>query len=257
MQIKENNNIDKLKELVNELTIRDEQIFREHNIFEKIVNLVMDGIWIVDIDNHTIYSNDKLSAMIGYTQNELMNKNIYDFILEEDRVIAKKYIEKRKIDVEPYFFRFITKEEGLLLTHISVAPLYSTINKKYRGAIIYLKQIDNKLLMDYHKKMFLELMFDPFIMVDFNGIIQDTNENYRQMLKYESKNNIIGKHYSLFVQKDYNEPSKKAFETLLKGQELSEFQNQLICADNEVINVSWRCRPNLDSKMIFASAKKI
>ena len=93
-------NMERLKELVEELTVRDEHIFREHLIFEQIVKLVMDGIWIVDENGDTIYVNDKMALILRNIPAEIISKNVSVYMNEVDTEILFKNINKKNIVVK-------------------------------------------------------------------------------------------------------------------------------------------------------------
>lgn len=249
-------NIERLKSIVEELTIRDEQIFREHNIYEKIVMLVLDGIWIIDQDNNTIFINDKMATMLGFTAAEISDKNMFSFMPEEDQMLAKKNIEKRKrVTENSQFFKFIRKDGTIINTQITTAPLFKS-DKIYRGVIAYVKEVETKEMINFYKQMFFDVSLDALLIVDFNGIIIDANFQYYSMLGY-TKEETIGRHYIDLVNFEDKGKSEDVFKELTKGNDLTKFINELICKDRSKITVSWRAKSLLKEKLIFANARKI
>ncbi|MFM1842651.1 MAG: hypothetical protein RLZZ490_1387 [Cyanobacteriota bacterium] len=49
--------------------------------YRHIVELTSEGIWILDSDQETVFANPQLAAMLGYSVEEILRRNISSFIL--------------------------------------------------------------------------------------------------------------------------------------------------------------------------------
>ncbi|NQT32057.1 MAG: PAS domain S-box protein, partial [Candidatus Omnitrophica bacterium] len=50
-----------------------------------VIETMLDGLWIVDIDGRTIDVNPQMGKMLGYKKEELLGKSPVEFFAEEDR----------------------------------------------------------------------------------------------------------------------------------------------------------------------------
>jgi PAS domain S-box-containing protein len=48
--------------------------------YRRIVELTTDGIWILDQNQETIFVNQQLAMMLGYSIEELLHHNIFSFM---------------------------------------------------------------------------------------------------------------------------------------------------------------------------------
>ena len=66
--------------------------------YRQLVELAHSGIWVVDKDFTTTFVNPRMLEMLGYTENEMLGKNLLDFIepgmVKRIRTIMKEYNEK-------------------------------------------------------------------------------------------------------------------------------------------------------------------
>ncbi len=250
-------NIIRLKELVDELTVRDEQIFREHGIFEQIVRLVLDGIWIIDEKYETVFINDQMCAMLGFTQAEMIGEQLIDYLQRDiDVQKIKKSIGKKKYAVkEQHIFQLKCKDNSFTSATIITAPLFG-LNRKYRGSIVYVKEITNDEVLNYYKQVFFDVSLDALLVTDVHGIIQDANPQYYTMLEY-SKKEVVGQHFSNFITKEDKDKSTDAFDELIIGNDLLIFENNLLTKKGDKVPVTWRARPVLENGLIFATGRRI
>ena len=78
-----------LKQLNQNLEQRVEDKVKElektTKFFQNIFETAKEGIWVLDLDKETIMSNDALVSILGFNENELIGKSIYEFMNEDSR----------------------------------------------------------------------------------------------------------------------------------------------------------------------------
>jgi PAS domain S-box-containing protein len=52
--------------------------------YRRIVETANDGIWILDDRFETIFANQRLASLLGYTVSEIVGRSLFDFVFEED-----------------------------------------------------------------------------------------------------------------------------------------------------------------------------
>ncbi len=64
--------------------------------YRNIVETANEGIWCLDAEARTTYINEKMAEMLGYSQEEMIDRFILDFTDEESEPILKMHLEKRQ-----------------------------------------------------------------------------------------------------------------------------------------------------------------
>lgn len=69
----------------------------EAEILKTIAKTANEGIWIIDINGDTVFANDKMAEMLGYSLEEILDTNIHDLICQDSTIDVKKakFLEDR------------------------------------------------------------------------------------------------------------------------------------------------------------------
>ena len=106
-------NIEKLKILVEELSIRDEKIFRRKNILEAILEASSDGLWEWNLQDNTAFLSPNYKLQLGYNDDELPNSPAtwHKLMNDEDLDTMSKELEKHVKTKGEYPFRTLARYE--------------------------------------------------------------------------------------------------------------------------------------------------
>ena len=109
--LSKSNNINKLKALVEELTIRDEKIFRRKSTLEAIIDASSDGLWEWDVQDDTAFLSPNYKLQLGYEDHELPNspETWHRLMYEEDLDLMNKEFDKHVESRGEYPFRIVTR----------------------------------------------------------------------------------------------------------------------------------------------------
>ena len=119
--------------------------------YQQIVELAEEGIWVVDNEAKTTYVNQAMVRMLGYTEAELLGRQIFDFISEADRTLARLNLERRKSGTgDKYEIQLTTKNGNTVWTYMSTSPVLDENGKMlWSCALVYditeRKQADEQL----------------------------------------------------------------------------------------------------------------
>lgn len=119
--------------------------------YQQIVELAEEGIWVVDSEAKTTYVNQAMVRMLGYTEAELLGRQIFDFISEADRALARVNLERRKSGTDDkYEIQLRTKNGKTVWTYMSTSPVLDENGKMlWSCALVYditeRKQADEQL----------------------------------------------------------------------------------------------------------------
>lgn len=110
----------------------------------QILECLNEGIWQIDAEGITTFVNPSMARMIGYTENELIGKNIFGFLSETDKEKAAHLLKQRKKGKpEPYAFQFIKKDSDLLHASVVLSPIINE-SGEYAGSIASVQDVTER-----------------------------------------------------------------------------------------------------------------
>ncbi|MEJ5361811.1 MAG: PAS domain S-box protein [Spirochaetota bacterium] len=167
--------------------------------FRLLVETAKEGIWKVE-NGITTYVNKAMADMLGYTQEEMIGKSIYDFMFEEDIPVLKRRLEEKRskgID-EVYEDRRKKKDGSELWVIVSAKALFDK-NGKYSGSFAMYTDITERKKAEkelFNKQKLLEDIIaytpDPTFVIDSKGFVIAWNKAMENLTGVKSED-IIGK----------------------------------------------------------------
>ncbi|PWB53694.1 MAG: hypothetical protein C3F06_06150 [Candidatus Methanoperedenaceae archaeon] len=124
---------------------RMEQTLREsEEKYRKLVETLMEGIWVLDKNANTTFVNPRMAQMLGYTVDEMIGKHLFSFMDEKGKIIAMRYLERRMHNVtEQHDFEFLRKDGTRIFTSLETSPINDE-NGNYSGAIAAIADITER-----------------------------------------------------------------------------------------------------------------
>ena len=127
--------------------------------YRQIVETAQEGMWLIDENNKTTFVNSKMSEILEYTREEMMDKEIYSFMNEKGKQIVDKLLLLRK---EKYSlqsrFKFISKNGKEIWTNVAANPIFNETGI-YKGSLAMVTDItDRKRAEEKLEQQNLELI---------------------------------------------------------------------------------------------------
>ncbi|MGB9938916.1 PAS domain S-box protein [Methanosarcina sp.] len=116
--------------------------------YRNIVETANEGIWVIDAEATTTYVNEKMAEMLGYSQEEMIGRLVWDFTDERGKAILKLNIEKRLekrrqgID-ESHELKLIRKDGSSLWVLVNSKYLFNK-DGKFTGSLSMLTDITER-----------------------------------------------------------------------------------------------------------------
>ncbi len=112
--------------------------------YQQIVETAMEGIWIIDADNKTMFVNQMMANMLGYSIDEMIGKSMFEFMDESGQAGALENVERRRQGVqEQHDFKFRRRDGSDVWAIISTNPLFDE-RGEYIGALGMLTDITER-----------------------------------------------------------------------------------------------------------------
>ncbi|MBS1502209.1 MAG: PAS domain-containing sensor histidine kinase [Bacteroidetes bacterium] len=174
--------------------------------YRQIVETAQEGIWTIDEHEKTNFVNKKIADMLGYAPEEMIGKELYDFMDAEGRAYALECMERRRRgSKENLDIRYKTKNGDDVWANISANPILDK-NGAYKGALAMVTDITQRKLDEEALKKSEANLRTVFDNTDTAYVLIDTG------LKIVSFNTL--------AQKYSEEQNRKK---LVVGKEMSEY----------------------------------
>jgi PAS domain S-box-containing protein len=122
----------------------EEALRQSEERFRRIVDTAQEGIWLLDAYANTTYVNQRMSAMLGYSIEEMLGDSLFNFMDDTGRLEASQHFARQQQGInEQHDFRFIRKDGSELWTIISTSTLFNK-NREFLGALCMLTDITER-----------------------------------------------------------------------------------------------------------------
>lgn len=120
-------------------TLRESE---EH--YRRIFETAEVGIWMIDAEKITIYTNRKIVQMLGYTPEEMKGKSFIEFTDMEGSSLIESKMQSRPLSLSgQYDFKFRRKNGTDLWTIMSISPIIDK-PRECNGALIMITDITER-----------------------------------------------------------------------------------------------------------------
>ena len=112
--------------------------------YRRIVETAEEGIWMIDAENRTTFTNQKMAGLLGYTPEEMLGMSLFVFMDEEGRPIAEHLVGPRRRGIsEEYDFKFRRKDGSPLWALLATSPIFDEACR-YVGALAMVTDIKER-----------------------------------------------------------------------------------------------------------------
>jgi PAS domain S-box-containing protein len=97
--------------------------------FRRMVEIAVEGIWIVDTTGRTTFVNNRMADILGYTREEMLGRQCFEFFAPEERERARLEFEERRVELcktltaEPHEQHFRHKDGSSVWLDITGTPM--------------------------------------------------------------------------------------------------------------------------------------
>lgn len=97
---------------------------RSERLFRKLLDSMHEGVWAFDARYRTIFANERLGAMLGYTLEELVRKAPWDITVPEQADLVHRTLAARRAGIAGTTeYTFLRKDGSRLLAQVTSSPL--------------------------------------------------------------------------------------------------------------------------------------
>jgi PAS domain S-box-containing protein len=168
--------------------------------YQLIVETANEGIVSADDMQRINYVNQKIVDVLGYNVDEMIGRNLSEFIYKDDLLDHNKRVENRKNNIaERFERRFINKDGNMRWMIANVTPLMN--EDKFIGSFAMLTDITDMkqaelALRDSELKyqLVVETAAEAIILLDNTGVMFDVNNKVLEIFKL-NRSMVVGQNF--------------------------------------------------------------
>lgn len=148
--------------------------------YRSIVETAQEGIWLIDQNDRTVFVNQKMSDMLGFSIDEISGQSPRKFMAPEFRIKAEDRLNEHMQGTKQVMdYRFIRKDGLDLWCILSSTPLFDN-QGKYSGSLAMImditerKRAEEELRESEERKAFLLRLSDALRPIADPVVIQET-----------------------------------------------------------------------------------
>lgn len=109
---------------ITERTRAEEKLRRSEERYRNIVDTAREGIWLIDSNRIITFVNRRMTELLGYSEEEMTGRPLFDFMDGEARREAEQYLAQSKQNGHrSHDFRFRHKDGQEVSTLITTSPM--------------------------------------------------------------------------------------------------------------------------------------
>jgi PAS domain S-box-containing protein len=216
--------------------------------YRNIVETSTEGIWIIDSQGNTSFVNNQMAELLGYAVDEMINRNLFEFMDEEGKKEARRNLERRRKGItEMHDFRFKKKDGSDLWTIVSTNPIMND-NGEFMGALGMItditerKKAEIELQKEKEKlQKYLDISAVIVVMIDADQTVTLINKKGCEILEYKEEE-IIGKNwFDNFLPYRLRDKVKRYHSMMMMGDitPVEYFENEVLNKSGQERLIAW------------------
>ncbi len=166
--------------------------------YRQIIETAQEGIWTIDAENNTVFVNQKMADMLGYTVDEMAGKSLYSFMTKENEALALANVSRRQQGIaERHEFEFQRKDGSPLYTLLSTNPLFDS-DHAYAGAlamVIDISTLKRAQQSEREQRVLAEALRDTaaalISALDLDTVMNTILENISRVVPHDAANIML------------------------------------------------------------------
>jgi len=168
--------------------------------YRTVVETAEEGIWIIDKDYRTAFTNRKMEEILGYPQEEMLGRPVWDFVLPGEAVSMRQMLLERNAGrTGRYEHRWVRKDGTLIWCLTSGTPLVLS-DGAFAGSFGMFTDITRRKEMEdalreseENYRSIIENIQDVVYRTDRAGNLTMLSPSFITRLGYDSADECIGK----------------------------------------------------------------
>lgn len=166
----------------------EEALRASEECYRRIIETTSEGVWIIDAENQTVFANQRMAQMLGYSVDEMLGMSLLSFVSEEWKslaVAAMSYIQPGlSRSRESFDFQLRCKDGSTLWALVSANPIFDRTGQ-YTGALGMFADITQRKIAE--EKIHYQAMYDLLTDLPNRTLF---NEELSRLIEAESEKTL-------------------------------------------------------------------
>lgn len=216
-------------------------ILAKENVYQNLVEHMNEAVWFGDADEHTVYVNPKFCEITGYSYEECLQRESYDYLDElSAELVRKQNLLRERGQASKYEANLKVKGGGTIPVLVSGTPTYDGGTIGILTDLRELKAKEQELAkQDHYLATVMENSADGIVSVDVDNIITSWNKGAEKIFGF-TKEEAVGQSIFIHVpkeRKDAGELDHISKEVARRGF-VKDFRTQRMHKDGHLIDIS-------------------
>ncbi len=193
--------------------------------YQYIIENALEGVWIIDSENITIYVNTSMANILGYSIEEMIGKSVFHFMNKKSEKETRIHIEDRKKGISAVReSQMIHKEGKSVYLRMKATPIFND-EGEYEGTFAFISDITEKKESEQKLKESEELYKtlvktspDAITVSDLKGNIIELSERALEMNGFTLEEMIGKSAFELIAPEDHKRAIENIQKTLKDGK---------------------------------------
>jgi PAS domain S-box-containing protein len=130
----------------------DDALMESEAKYRQLVELAQEGVWALDNEGNTVFVNPRIAKMLGYSESEMIGKNLVTFLEKSDSDLAMHNLEGCKLGNQGECeFEFIQKDGTHMYANIAASSMQDDAGN-YIGTLALVSDITERKKMEVNLK---------------------------------------------------------------------------------------------------------
>jgi len=192
------NDASELKIAAQKLEVTNRRLKNSEEKFRSYIENAPDGVFVADETGRYIEVNKAACRITGYSKRELLNMSIQDILTDDTIELGmtrfKKLAKEEILSVEYAYEHKNSKPHWWSVEAVKISDVRFQCFVK---DITARKMAENALKVSREKyKTMLNASPDGILLIDLKGIIREVSEIGLELLGFENKVELVGKHFA-------------------------------------------------------------
>ncbi|HTK08254.1 MAG TPA: PAS domain S-box protein [Ktedonobacteraceae bacterium] len=247
-----------IMEINRDITERKQREQENQEQYRTIVQTANEGIWLVDQEARTLFINDRMASMLGYSVEELLGRAAVDFVFPEDLALVQEHMQH---NLQGSFEQFDTRfrcNDGSTLNVLACTSPVRDGQGEIMGSLGMFTDLTERKLEEQARLRLAALVESadiPIIGKTLEGIITSWNRAAEQTYGYSAEE-VVGQPITLIFPPDRQEEFGRIMKQINEGKQVGLYETVRQRKDGTTLPVSVSISPiyNREGQIIGASS---
>ncbi len=190
--------------------------------YRQLTETLQEGIWALDAEGYTTFTNESMAKMLGYTPEEMQGTHLFAHLDAEDVESARRNLSRRAAGIqEQHEQRFLRSDGTYLHASLTTTPILDD-EENYTGALAGVQDITERKraeerLQESERKFrrYIEHAPHGIFVADGQGYYREVNPSACDMSGY-SEDELVGRHLTELVAEGSREDAEAHFDRVVR-----------------------------------------